>query len=137
MLYEILKTIHNFFPLADEVVRGKFKIESGSLTLSFLKEKQYFLIEGSVFNNGVHQYTDELVLDDEEFYGTITPLAIPKEFLNLVTEIEDYVDANGSVSPYESESFGGYSYTKAKTSKGNIASWQNVFATRLNGWRKM
>ena len=59
---------------------------------------------------------------DEEFYGVITPLAIPREFLNLVKEIEDYQEkaTKAGSGIYQSESFGGYSYTLATNKNGNI-----------------
>ena len=42
-----------------------------------------------------------------------------------------------SLSPYQSESFGGYSYTKASASNGDQVDWKTVFRSRLNRWRKI
>lgn len=135
MLYEILKHIRNFFPVPGGQKSGEFKIENGTIETDFLKDGQYFLIEGSVLNDGVFVYppTD---LNDEEFYGTITGLAIPKAFLAVVDEIEAFEQKN-SAGPYQSESFGGYSYTKATNAAGNVAGWQDVYRSRLNAWRKI
>ena len=40
-------------------------------------------------------------------------------------------------SPYQSESFGGYSYTIKNGNDGQGLSWKQVFAARLNEWRKI
>lgn len=134
MLFEIMKHIKNFFP-AEEGTTKEYVIENGSVDLPFLKNNQYFLIEGSVLNDGVYQYPVS-DLTDETFYGTVTPLAIPKSFLVLVEEITSY-NASNQPSAYTSESFGGYSYTKATGRNGNVLGWADVFATRLNAWRKI
>ena len=44
---------------------------------------------------------------------------------------------NGEVaaSPFASESFGGYSYTKITSASG--ISWQSQFRARLNRWKKL
>lgn len=136
MLYTILKHIRNFFPDLTNQKEAKFEIVNGILaSFDFVKNGQYYLIEGSVFNDGVYQKGKEN-LTDEEFNGIITPLRIPAEFLALVAEIEDFVEKNPT-NNLQSESFGGYSYTKASAPSGNPSSWANAFATRLNAWRKI
>ena len=45
-------------------------------------------------------------------------------------------------SPYASESFGGYAYTKASAGQGSAdsgggISWRTPFASELNKWRKL
>jgi hypothetical protein len=69
-------------------------------------------------------------------------MAVPKSILDIVSEIEkwqaDYADKLNS--PLQSESFGGYSYSKASgtDSKGNsLTTWQGVFGKRLNAYRKI
>lgn len=136
MLYEVMKHIHNFFPVVEAEKSGKFEISGGAIGLDFVQDGQWYLIEGSVFNDGVYKYGEE-ELEDEIFNGTITPLAIPKAFIELVGEIEDWQIKNGTVGPYNSESFGGYSYTVGTTESGNRSSWANIFAGRLNTWRKL
>ena len=137
MLEEILDYIHNYFVVDEH--EGKFKIESGGITLDFLQPNQYFKVKGSVFNDGIHQYgVDELV--DEEFVGTILSMAVPVNVLNIATEIKTWCDNNNDVvnSPYQSESFGGYSYSKAKGGDdGSQISWRSVFGNRLNAYRKI
>ena len=66
-------------------------------------------------------------------------MKIPPSFLALNTEIDDYSKSDAAaISPYASESWGGYSYTKATNAAGKPdSSWKNVFASRLNVWRKL
>lgn len=141
MLQEILDYIHNYF--IKEVYRGTFKIESGSLTADFLQNGQYYKIVGSVFNDGVHKYLDESdTLEDEQFCGEIWAMAVPKAIIDLDKEIADWIKEYGAAldSPYQSESFGGYSYTKGSGSGKNGTaqlSWQDKFGPKLNAYRKI
>ena len=73
-------------------------------------------------------------------------MAVPKEFLSLVDEIEAWQTVNGqansqAMSPFQSESFGGYSYTKASGSSSNsgsiVPTWQSQYASRLNKYRRI
>lgn len=136
MLYEIMRHIRNFFPVADGYHDGIFEINGGVVELPFANDGEYVLIEGSRFNDGVYRYPLES-LQDEIFEGTITELAPDRAFLALVVEIEDYQREYGKVGPYQSESFGGYSYTRASGANGAAASWQDAFRSRLNTWRKV
>jgi len=135
MLYEIMRHLHNFFRVDER--HGVYDIKDGMVSLPFLKDGQYFLVEGSVFNDGVYEYPYK-EFKDEEFEGYITALAPPSAFLDLVTEIEEWQSKNGETQtgPYTSESFGGYSYTKATDSNGNSVGWEDAFRKRLNVWRK-
>lgn len=133
MLEQVMREVRNYFPSSYH--SGTFTIEDSIISPSLLVEDQYFLIEGSAFNDGVYKYGEgELV--NETFDGHITILTPPKAFLQLVAEIESYQTKYGEVSPYTSESFGGYSYTKATGSNGGSISWADAFSKRLNAWRK-
>ena len=141
MLNEIFNYLHNYFNDPQKTVIATFNIDGGYIDLPFLKYGQYFCINGSDFNDGVHQYpcTD---LKDEVFYGSIWPMKIPADLLTLIEEIEAWQEESGAVaaSPYASESFGGYSYTKASASDSSDSSsvtWIDTFASRLAGWRKI
>ena len=143
MLNEILSYLHNYFNDPHETVVSTFCIEGGYIDLPFLNNDQYFRINGSDFNDGVHQYPC-VELTDEVFYGSIWPLKIPSALLALVAEIEQWQEEYGSsasLSPYQSESFGGYSYTKASasgsSSESSATTWVDMFANRLAGWRKI
>lgn len=141
MLEQILDFIHNYFEKSIDI--GRFKIQSGSLLgVDYLLPNQYYRIKGSVFNDGIHQYGSEEQLTDEEFDGEVWALAVPPAVQNLASDIESYVDEYGSAinGPYQSESFGGYSYSKGSgtDNHGNdVNSWQSKFASRLNHWRKI
>ena len=93
--------------------------KTGQTDLPFLDDDQYFRINGSDFNNDIHQYPAS-DLTDEVFYGSIWPLKIPSALLALVTEIEEwqaeYGSSSAALGPFQSESFGGYSYSKASSS---------------------
>lgn len=118
---------------------GTFEIVNGTLTIPSLKEGQFFRIVGSVFNDGVHQYPAS-DLQDEEFDGAIWEMAVPQEIIDLSEEISNWESENAKVlnSPYQSESFGGYSYSKESGSGTNgVITWQSHFASSLNRWRKI
>ena len=136
MLTELCKELRNYF--VKEVYRGVFTIKNGSIApLNFLQDGQYFTIVGSVFNDGVHKYPTD-VLTDETFDGTIRTMAVPPTVIDLAEEIKAYKESEpAKPSAYTSESFGGYTYTKATDKNGVPASWKKVFADRLNEWRKI
>lgn len=140
MLEEVLNHLHNWFQL--EISPGTYTIEEGGIALPCLLPGQYFRIVGSVFNDGLHQYGPAMeLLQDETFTGAVWALAIPKPVVDLADEIaawqakyKDTVE-----SPYTSESFGGYSYSKASGAgdSGGSGGWQAAFRARLNPYRKL
>lgn len=132
MIDEICASLHNYF--AVDIVPGEYTVNDGEITLPFLAAGQFFRVVGSVFCDGVYRCGDKLPAD-ETFDGAIWALAIPPALEAIAVEIEEWKAKNAEVinSPYQSESFGGYSYTKGSDS----ASWQGVFAKRLNRWRKL
>lgn len=140
MLEQILNYIHNFF--VKEVYYGKFTISDGELQVDFLQPNQYCRIVGSVFNDSVYKYSSR-GLTDETFEGQVWAMAVPPTLIALISEIEDWNAKYGeSISaPYQSESFGGYSYTKASGSNKDGSSksydWRDAFGSRLNQWRKI
>lgn len=135
MLFEIMKEIRNFFPTTISE-SGSFEIEGGTIGLDFIKDGQYFIIEGSNFNdNAVFQYPADN-MKDEKFNGTVTVIAPPDDFLKVVDEIEEFVK-NDKPTSLTNESFGGYSYTRAVNSNGRYAGWEGAFASRLKVWRKI
>ena len=153
IISEVCHDIKNYFCYDRKF--GKFKIVGGTLRffngeVLDLKDNQYFRIVGSIFNDGVWMYHAdgiEGLTDEEEFSGAVWFMAVPKDFLNLISDIEDWVANYGAIdgaaySPFTSESFGGYSYSKASAggsdgSGGTSVTWRNAFASRLNKWRKI
>lgn len=139
MLEQVLRHLNNWFLV--DTHEGTFTVENGSIALPFLQTNQYFRICGSVFNDGLHLYP-AVDLTDEIFTGTVWALAIPKAVVTLSIDIAAWEEKNGEavLSPYTSESFGGYSYTKAsggKTDTSAVTGWQDAFKGRLNDWRKL
>lgn len=132
MIDEICASLHNYF--AVDIVPGEYTVNDGEITLPFLAAGQFFRVVGSVFCDGVYRCGDKLPAD-ETFDGAVWAMAIPPALEAIAVEIEEWKQKNAGVinSPYQSESFGGYSYTKGSDS----ASWQGVFAKRLNRWRKL
>lgn len=148
MLTEICHEVNNYF--RRDVHSQNFSVVDGNLVGipdGFLQEGQFFLIEGSIFNDGVHKWLATTSLQDEsEFSGNVWALAIPQEFQDLVAEIADWNEKYGgtdsvALSPFSSESFGGYSYSKnsgggSSDGSSDGANWKTVFASRLSKWRR-
>lgn len=145
MLEQVMTHIHNWFRVRDAVNGihlGEYTIENGGITLPFLQDGQYFRIMGSVFNDGLHRYGPDMeALTDETFTGTIWALAVPKAVIDLAGEIAIWQEKFGAAasSPYTSESFGGYTYTKSggANENGGSGGWEAAFRTRLNPYRKI
>lgn len=147
VLEQVLSHIHNWF-VYDEIAVDGCSVEDGSLPASVsIPEGAWYRVQGSLFNDGLHQHpADDLT--DETFDGKVTICAIPRVLLGVVDEITDYIDATNEASqkalrsPYQSESFDGYSYSLkgsggANSASGGLTGWQAEFASRLNPWRKM
>ena len=147
MLTELCQELRNWF------VRGKshgtFTIENGNISVpeNFLQDGQYFRVMGSVFNDGVHKYPDDM-LTDEVFTGTVVSMAVPPAVVELSERIDawnaQYVDLVSSPYSSMSESFGDYSRSWAKASAGqgnanssSVPTWRSIFADELNRWRKI
>lgn len=167
---DVMRECNNFF-ITDKRVLEKITIKDNVIinSLDFL-DGQYIWILHSVFNTGVYKFygkktwgdlkkqtwakvspsawenflnscDDELI--DEEFNGEIVGLAPPRAFLQLCEDIKAWRDKYGNTldSPFTSESFGGYSYTKASgtgDSSGTTGvTWQAQFKSQLNKWRKI
>lgn len=150
MLDEVCGYINNFFVVKpDGYHYGTFTIENGGISVDFLQDGQYFRIVGSVFNDGVYQYPAS-DLTAEVFTGEVWAMAVPPAVIALVSDIAEWNTAYGSIesinmSPFQSESFNNYSYTKGSSSRsgGNGEStnaplgWREMFGNRLTRWRKL
>ena len=139
---DICDYLNNYFVKSRRDV--KLTISGKTFSADYLQNGQYFRIVGSVFNDGVHKYpaTD---LVDETFEGSIWAMAVPQAVIALSSEIKSWQDKYGSydseaMSPFASESFGNYSYSKGTVSgsaSGNPNSWQSAFASRLAPYRRL
>ena len=145
MIDELCKELNNWFDVERHF--GVFEIEDGELSVPFLQDGQYFRIVGSIFNDGVHQHPTT-GLTDETFDGAVWAMAVPDAVIALSAEIDEWKEKyagvdSAAMSPFTSESFGGYSYSKsggasgANGISGSTGSWQNAFANRLSNWRKI
>ena len=153
MLAELCRELKNYFDENSDGTRnrsfGTFTIVDGAINLADIgiKNGQYFRIVGSLFNDGVYKYPAS-GLTDESFDGAVWLMAVPPSGISLAAEIRAWQDKYGgtdspAMSPYNSESFGGYSYSKSGRtgSSGSggdtVGTWQGAFANRLNQWRKI
>ena len=146
-LTELCQELKNWFEREKYV--GTFTITDGEISVpdGSLQDGQFFRVIGSVFNDGVHKYgVDELT--DEVFKGAIWSMAVPPAVVELSERITAWINQYGDTvsSPYQSmsESFGDYSrsWSKAGSGSGNANSgsgptWQSMFASELNRWRKI
>lgn len=155
-LAEICRELNNYFEYKERLF-GAFTVNNKALTYEggavadYLQEGQYFRIVGSVFNDGIYVFTPpiiEALHNDETFDGAIWAMAVPPEVIALSTEIDAWIAKYGgldsqAMSPYNSESFGGYSYSKSSGGSsaggysGGGADWMSVYGSRLNKWRKI
>lgn len=134
---DLCENLKNYFE--KQIHIGQFSIDKGSINLPFLLNGQYFRIVGSVMNDGVYQYPCS-ELTDESFRGEVWAMGIPPSLIALLAEINEWQTKYGenAQSPYSSESFAGYSYSKATDSQtGGAMTWQSVFRDRLSRWRKI
>ena len=155
MLTELCQYLKNWFEL--DQISGKVTITDGNITVvsdsllfsdgnpATILPGQYIHIEGSVYNNGVFQYGEDQ-LTDETFNGTVWLMGVPQAIIDLDAKITEWRQKYESVSspamsPFNSESFKGYSYSKGTVSNGAGAEgalgWQTVFYPQLAPWRKI
>lgn len=147
-LTELCAELNNYFPVKKKV--GSFVVADGVISnveSLGLQNGQYYRVRGSVFNDGVHKYPNDVLINENSFNGAVWSMAVPSAVIDLATEVAAWQEKYGgvdsaSMSPYNSESFGGYSYSKsAGGSSSNSAetanSWQAAFASRLNKWRRL
>jgi hypothetical protein len=149
MLTEVCNNLKNWFWHEQNI--GKITIDGGALYCNNkpvdIKQNQYYRIIGSIFSDGIWKYDGEDIPQNEEFDGAIWTLAIPAAFLAIIEEMKEWEAHNGGVdsemmSPFQSESFGGYSYSKASggSSSGDSSAAPtafSVYSKRLNIWRKI
>ncbi len=155
MLTELCKEIKNWFEqkkyFGNYVIENNMISSDDAQSIPDLQEGQYFRIVGSVFNDGVWKYSESGITglkDEKIFRGAIWAMAVPQDVIDLANDIKDWSDkyeavGSNAMSPFNSESFGGYSYSKSgggsstSGSGSGPTSWKEQFASRLNRWRKI
>lgn len=149
MIDDVCAYLRNWFDRDMEKYFGSITISGGELVgfSDRLQNGQYFRIVGSVFNDGVYQYPATGLTDETFENGAVWAMAIPKGFLSLIADIEAWQAKYGgadsaAMSPFNSESFGGYQYSKSgglstSTGSSDPNSWQSAFAGRLSRYKKI
>lgn len=149
MLGEICAEIKNYFVHEDDIHIGDWEISNGQISPTIVFPTDYIRIVGSRLNDGVYKVSEltEHPLKDESFHGGIWIMSPTDDFLALVEEIKAWQTKNGGVdsaamSPFQSESFGGYSYSKSSGgssdgSGSSVPTWQGAFASRLKCYRRI
>jgi hypothetical protein len=145
-LTEVCASIKNYFLRSEsDIKRGTFSLRKDTAPLSSLLDGQYFRIVGSILNDGVWQNTaaDLANIRPEDFTGEIWVMSVPRDFEDLCNDITAWRTRNeaadsANMSPFTSESFGGYSYSKGgNASGGSSVTWQSQFQSRLNTYRRI
>ena len=148
MLTVICDYLKNWFDYNQPKYYGRFTISDGKLNIDEdIPADQYYRRVGSRYNDGVYKHDGQESLVAEEFEGAIWLMVIPKDIIALAAEVKAWNDKYAGVdseamSPFQSESFGGYSYSKSSgggnsASASSVPTWQGVFADRLRRYRKI
>ena len=153
MLTEVCQEIRNWFDRGLQKYSGTVHIENGVVTVDgetpTLQTGQYYRLVGTVFNDGVHRWGFGLqdLTPEADVDATLWEMRVPPDVVELASDIAAWQDKYGRVgsenmSPFSSESFNGYSYSKASGGGstgggGSTVDWRSAFASRLNRWRKI
>ena len=138
----VMRSIKNFFETG--YIQSTFTIDGGVIApSSMFKIGEYIAIEDSYYHNGVWKIGAGFKLTgasvdtpSETFTGRVWFLHPPASFLDLYTEIVDF-DRQNPVGANKSESLGSYTYTRESTPNGAVQTWQGVYASQLNPYRRM
>ena len=97
MLNELCQELRNYFDKAQPKFFGQIVVEDGNITneefLAAIKPEQYFRIVGSIFNDGVYCFKEELSLEYEgkEFSGENNGYELLKQALKESRETDSRV----------------------------------------------
>lgn len=160
MLTRICQYLRNWFdkdPFGGDYPKyyGLFAVTDGVLTFASGTELplvvgQYYRLMGSRFSDGVQQWygSDGTLPDEPAFAGAVWDMRVPPEILDLADDMATWEERyagldSAAMSPFQSESFGGYSYSKSAGASDSGGSTdgsvfgQPAFAPVLNAWRKI
>lgn len=127
-----------------DVHTGIFAIENGVISnTDFLIDKQFFAIKGSKLNDGVYYNTPEGrgMLLDETFKGAIWDMSVPPAFLEFCESAEAYKakynELGLTFTGFQSESFGGYSYSLPAGAPEFMVQWLDRLNKSYRRWRRI
>lgn len=140
MLTEICAYLKNYFDYERHI--GQIKITGGVITCNGerIETGQHFALFRDRFVLGVYKNTDPL--EDKTFDGAVWLMDVPPGIIKADAWAEEWNTANGTAAangPFQSESFGGYSYTRA-AGNGSIGSSvfdQSQFKAMLAPYKKI
>lgn len=127
---------------------GIFDLDS---ELDFACEGQFYRLIGDVTADGQCLYVDYVcTYTDGNFKvygaetahgilnGAIWEMSVPTDFLELYEKMTAWEEKNADIlnSPFQSESFGGYSYSRASGKNGSLTVWDN-FADEIARYQKL
>ena len=145
MLSRVCRYLKNWF--VDKIYAGDITVSDNKVyangTEIEMSEGQYFALVGVRYVYGVYAYGDDL--ESDTFEGAVWIMKVPKDVLDVVERMTAWEEANGgadsqAMSPYQSESFGGYSYSKGSSGNGKVGSsvFDNAeFASVLRPFKKL
>lgn len=127
-----------------DVHAGIYTIENGVISnTDFLIDKQFFAIKGSKLNDGVYYNTPEgrEMLLDETFKGAIWDMSVPPAFLEFCESAEAYKakynELGLNFTGFQSESFGGYSYSLPAGAPEFMVQWLDRLNKSYRRWRRI
>lgn len=149
LLNTVCAEIKNYFTFEKDKHIGDFAIVDGLIIPSFDIPTDYIRIVGSHLNDGVHKRGENgfELIDEAKFHGAVWVMSPPADFLELIAKMEAWeakycnIDSK-AMSPFNSESFGGYSYSKSGGGSGSGASSGaadaiGLFSRQLNQYRRI
>lgn len=139
MIYTVMNELNNHFVRIPD--SGPFEIVADGITGNFTETflaGMYVVIHNSYLNDGVYKITsvesNKITVDttlnpeNKEDFIILWPSTPPTDFINLVTEIENYNEKIG-VSSYSIDDY-------SETFEGN-GTWQSAFKSKLNAYRRV
>lgn len=139
ILDSLCRELRNYFIRAEHT--GTWVIDGGALLPPVpMANGQYYCVEGSVFNDGVHRWPEDTLID-ETFEGTVYTMAVPPGFAALAEDIatyrarlDEYAASHGG---FQSESFEGYSYTLPSDAPAELRELRDRILAGKRQWRKL
>jgi len=152
MLEQVLTYLNNWFVrytyTGNVTVSEDGAVLAPSEAATVLQPGRWYRILDSDFHDGVYQVPEEQSEKEEPeeeeqsetFSCTLWALGVPTGLMSTVAEMEAWQAKYGDVvsGPYQSESFGGYSYSKAgaSSSSGGTATVWTQFADTLAPYKR-